>query len=235
MNPSTENPPPYDVEEPAPDERAAFDAAPDEMPDEGYRVVCATAVAALAIGALSPLAVVDPFFLALPVFGVFLAWRAIRKIRASTGEYLGIGAAYLGLLLSIGSFVGGMGWHSYVYATELHAGESRLYFEELQPDPTITGQAIPPSALQLDGKQVLVKGYMMPGSQTAGINEFLLVRDKGECCFGGKPRITDRIDVRLNNRAGTDYRYAVKVAGTLHVDASKSQGVYYYLEEAEVR
>lgn len=235
LNQTTENPPTCDLEEPMLDERAAFNDTPDELPEEGYRAVCATAIAALAIGGLSPLALFDPFFLALPALGVYLAWRAIRTIRSAPAEYAGIGPAYLGLILSIGCLVGGMGWHSYVYATELPPGHERLYFEELQPDPTILGQPFPPGALSLEGKKVLVKGYMMPGAQMSGINEFMLVRDRGECCFGGNPKITDRIDVRLNNRGGTDYRFAVKVAGTLHVDPSRSRGVYYYLEGAEVR
>ncbi|HZZ71514.1 MAG TPA: hypothetical protein VFE24_04625 [Pirellulales bacterium] len=207
----------------------------EDAPDERYRAVCASSVVAAGMGLISPLAWFDPLFLLIPLAGIAFAVRAIRKIRREPDRYLGAAPANLGLMLSLGCFLSGAGWQCYVYRTELPEGYRRLYFDELQPDPSIVGQVLPPNATKLDGDNVLIKGYMYPGSATSGINEFILVRDRGECCFGGNPKLTDRIQVRIDDPNGVDYRFAVKVAGKLHVDPSRSHGMFYYLEGAQVR
>ena len=39
-----------------------------------------------------------------------------------------------------------------------------------------------------------------------GITQFLLVRDQGTCCFGGNPKVTDRILVQLSDKEGFAFR-----------------------------
>ena len=77
---------------------------------------------------------------------------------------------------------------------------------------------------------------MYPGRQKDGIREFLLVRDQGECCFGGNPKITDRIQVSLENPLTLTYESRLhKVGGTFHVEVAPKTidgakgGIYYHL------
>jgi hypothetical protein len=92
----------------------------------------------------------------------------------------------------------------------------------------------------MDGHRVLLKGYMYPGKQQHGIVQFLLVRDQGDCCFGGNPKITDRVLVQLSDPRGIEFsprltkiagRFVVRPAGNTGIDG----GVLYHLEDAFAR
>jgi hypothetical protein len=66
------------------------------------------------------------------------------------------------------------------------------------------------------------------------------VRDQGDCCFGGNPKITDRVLVQLADAAGIPFTPRLtKIAGTFHVRPAGTPelggGVLYHLENARVR
>jgi hypothetical protein len=87
---------------------------------------------------------------------------------------------------------------------------------------------------------VLLKGYMYPGSQQNGILQFLLVRDQGDCCFGGNPKITDRVLVQLQDTKSIAFSPRLtKIAGRFEVrptgSAALDGGVLYHLEDAVAR
>jgi NAD(P)-dependent dehydrogenase (short-subunit alcohol dehydrogenase family) len=119
-----------------------------------------------------------------------LAYRTIsRRPDEFTGRPLAIGAVVLAAV----SLVAALVTLTRAYAAELPAGYERLTYGMLQPldgDPPGT---VPDTARSADGRNVLLKGYMYPGKQQSGITQFLLVRDQGDCCFGGNPKITDRV------------------------------------------
>ena len=99
---------------------------------------------------------------------------------------------------------------------------------------------VPDSARALEGRDVLLKGYIYPGKQQQGLVQFLLVRDQGDCCFGGNPKITDRVLVQLADPAGTEFSPRLtKVAGRFRVQpagtADLTGGVLYHLDNARVR
>ena len=164
---------------------------------EQYRALSTAAVASLIIGLLSPLAILSWSLAVVPITGVLVSLLAIAKVRRNRSELSGETLARVGLALSLAFGVIGPGWLGYVYATEVPPGYERISYALLQPDETQPGQIVPPSALDLEGKRVFIKGYVYPGQRTNGIQEFLLVRDQGDCCFGGDPKITDRIHVTL--------------------------------------
>ena len=101
--------------------------------------------------------------------------------------------------LLIGFWLFGWSWLGFVYATEVPEGYQRIGYGQLQPDPNHPDEPIPPAAKELDGQKVFIKGYVYPTISQHGIREFLLVRDEGSCCFGGNPKITDRIQVTLRD------------------------------------
>jgi hypothetical protein len=92
----------------------------------------------------------------------------------------------------------------------------------------------------MNGRDVLLKGYIYPGSRQRGITEFVLCRDQGDCCFGGQPKITDRVVVRLADPKGIDFtQRLVKIAGRFRIEPAGTTelggGVLYHLDQAVTR
>ena len=207
---------------------------------EDYRALSGVAIAAAALTVVAPLAFIDWWLAVVPILGMVLGSVALRDIArrpdALTGRPLAIGA----ILLSAVALAGGISRLAIVYAAELPAGFARLSYAELQPLPGDPPDAVPDTALAVNGRDVLLKGYMYPGKQTQGIRQFLLVRDQGDCCFGGNPKITDRVLVQLAEPAGIDFTpRLVKLAGKFHVRPAGAPeiggGVLYHLEDARPR
>jgi hypothetical protein len=215
-----------------------------EADGEGrYRAVAGTAIAAAIVAALSPLAFFDWWLTVVPVIGIVLGILGLRAIWQRPDEFVGVPLACAALLVSAACLGGGLVTLSITYARELPEGFVRLDYGMLQPLPGDPPEAIPDSARAMDGKNVLLKGYMYPGKQQRGIVQFLLVRDQGDCCFGGNPKITDRVLVQMNDPArpqGIDFsqrvtkiagRFAIRPTGTAVLDG----GVLYHLEDAVAR
>jgi hypothetical protein len=216
-----------------------------ESPDESYeqyRSLSTSAVASLIVGLLSCTAILDWSLVAVPVIGIALSVFALRTIQRQSGELAGDSLARAGLGLSLLFALAGPAWLTYEYATELPGGYQRVSYSELQPDPEQVGQQVPPGALELEGKKIFIKGFIYPGREKDGIRQFLLVRDQGDCCFGGNPKITDRIQVTLVDPLRLKFQSRLhKVGGTFHVSpanttvAGAKGGVFYHLEADYLR
>jgi hypothetical protein len=85
---------------------------------------------------------------------------------------------------------------------------------------------IAPDVAALDGKPIFIKGYMYPTRQKTGIQEFVLVKDTGQCCFGGNPKLTDMIVVKFQDGMTVDHKEQtlVAVAGTFHAKNIRQSG-----------
>ena len=216
-------------------------AAPAAEPvADGYRAVSGVAIAATALAAFAPLAFVDWWLLVVPVLAIVLGVVALRDIARRPGMLIGRPLALAAMAVAAVCFGGGLAYLSAVYAAELPPGFERLSYAMLQPADGDPPDAVPDSARALDGRQVLLKGYMYPGKQQRGIAQFLLVRDQGDCCFGGNPKLTDRVLVQIRTPGGTVFSpRLVKIAGRFQVrptgTAGLDGGVLYHLEDAEVR
>ncbi len=206
-----------------------------------YRALSTGAVCSVVMGLLSGLAFLDWTMAVVPVVGMLVGASALVRIRARPAELAGAPLAWAGTALSLGCLVGGLSLLTYTYLTEVPEGYSRISYEALQPDDRVQGQLVPSNIGDLEGKPIFIKGFMFPGRKTTGLNDFLLVRDRGSCCFGGNPKLTDRIRVKLKNPQGVDYTTnEYKIAGTFRLKAQPTEqdvtgGVYYELSEAEVR
>jgi hypothetical protein len=223
------------------DSPSAADSATLPPEDHAYRALSGTAIAAGVLALLGPLALIDWWLLTVPALGCLLgilAWRdVVQRPDVLTGRRL----AMLSAAWSAVVFAGALGYLSWVYAAELPPGFERISYGPLQPEDGMAPGTIPASALALHGQDVLLKGYMYPGKQQSGIRQFLLVRDQGDCCFGGNPKITDRVLVQLRDGDGITFsprqrkiagRFLVKPTGGIgDVDG----GVLYHLEDAFVR
>lgn len=215
-----------------------------DMPEDGtgetYRALSGTAVAALAFALLSPLAFFGWWLLCVPLIGLVLGLVALNDIRRRPADLTGRGLALAAVVLAAICLGGATTTLSIIYATELPPGHERLSYAALQPAAGDPPTAIPPTAVALDGRDVLLKGYMYPGSRTRGIVQFLLVRDQGDCCFGGNPKITDRVLVQLADPAGIEFSPRLrKVAGRFRIEPTGTStldgGVLYHLDQARLR
>ncbi len=214
----------------------------DDLHDPAlYRALSRPAVASLVLGVLSLAALLFPTLLILPAAGVLLAGIAIRSIKRYPDEWSGLTIARLGYALCGLMLVGGIALHATVYAMEVPEGFQRISFYDLQPDDDQPDMPIPSEAVNLDGQKVFIKGYVYPDGQQSNIKRFVLVPDRGTCCFGGQPKLTDMIEVTLRDPHRIRYSYQLrKLAGTLRVDTrlkpvSGLGGVYYQLDAEYVQ
>lgn len=215
-------------------------ARPAEPEPDLYRAISGTAIAAAAVALLSPLVVLGWSFAAVPVVGLVLAVAALGDIARRPAAVTGRGLALAALAVSGISLVGGLAYLGAVYTAELPEGFVRLNYAMLQPLPGDPATAVPDSAREMNGREVLLKGYIYPGSRQRGITEFLLCRDQGDCCFGGNPKITDRVLVQLADPAGIEFTSRlVKIAGRFQVRPAGAPeiggGVLYHIEDARAR
>jgi len=92
---------------------------------------------------------------------------------------------------------------------------------------------------QLDGKQIRIRGYILPSFQQTGIKQFVLVRDNMECCFGPGALLHDCILVEMIAPATAEFTVRpVSVVGTFSIREVKGpDGNYlaiYHLDGKQV-
>lgn len=189
-----------------------------EMEDLGYKPVPVLAPVGLVLGICSFVALIFPVALAIPVLAAALSLVAGWQIRSSQGEFGGKWLARLGVLFAALFLCSGTALHAYTYATEVPPGFERVNFYWLSKQQPVfaDGQVrVAEEARQWDGKQVFIKGYMYPTRQLTGIKEFVLCRDNGDCCFGGQPKLTDMIVVKMKKGMAVNHKdqLLVSVAG----------------------
>jgi hypothetical protein len=225
------------------DDRAYGHESPDDYdPAEDYRALSAAAVSTFALGLLSPLAFLDMWLGLVPIAALMLGFVALRQIGKRPEEFTGKKLAIAGIALALVFLIGGGTYQGFVYSNELPGPDFvRASYAELQPYEGDPWTKLSPETVALDGKKILIKGYVFPGQRQSGITQFLLVRDQGDCCFGGNPKVTDRILVSLKDTKGFDFSgKSFKVAGEFHIappmQAADAQGVVlYHLVNAELR
>ena len=77
---------------------------------------------------------------------------------------------------------------------------------------------ITPGIEKLVGKQVKIRGYMLPSFKQKGITQFVLVRDNMECCFGPGAALFDCIIVEMEEGKSASFTVRpVAVEGVFNV------------------
>jgi hypothetical protein len=205
-----------------------------------YRTVSRTAVLGLVFGIVGLLAILYAAMLFLPAVGLIFSLLALASFRKYPEELTGKPIAWTAFLLSGLLLIVAPIRHAYIYATEVPEGYERISFSTLT-SPKGAPDMPTAEALELNGKQVFVKGYIHPSSISANSSKyFVLVPDLGTCCFGGQPPLTHMIEVTLTGNEGVRHSFRkFKLAGKLQVDTnlkpiSGLQGVYYQLRADHV-
>lgn len=195
----------------------------EDFSDFNYRPVPMVAVAGFALALISFGGVFIWLALPLCLVAAGVCLTALVSIRRANGEFGGGVLSALGLFLSIAFFVGGITWQVYAYQTELPVGFSRVSFvnDIAAKDFVYTDghMDVHPDVKALVGKQVFLKGFMYPTQTMVGLKSFLLIKDNNQCCFGGKPAVSDRLGVVFDEGVEADY-YAgrVSIAGTFEIN-----------------
>ncbi len=197
-----------------------------------YRSIYTGAILAMLLGLLSSVILFNPngslqytlLMVPIPVVGFLIALSALKVIREAPEVFTGKNFANIGLLLSSVFLVLGVGSSSYVYLTEVPDGYSRASFLDMKPSEAemLSRDLIPQEIEELLDNKVFIKGFIRPDSitYTENINNFLLVRDSNECCFGDQSTVKffDQIRVQLSPGMTTDYHAGIfRVGGTLSV------------------
>ena len=189
-----------------------------------YRPMPALVSVAGAFAFFSLTAFVLDWLLLVPVVGLLLAGTALWQIRRSRGAFGGQAMTWALMGIMGLEFVAGAGMHAYSFATEVPEGFERVSFPNdisKYDLKTVDGQLrIPEPVQQLDGQLVFLKGYMYPKRETRGLHQFVLCKDMGQCCFGGNPKPTDMIVIKMNKGLTADQHTGmVSVAGVFHTQA----------------
>ncbi|MFT4513836.1 MAG: hypothetical protein ACI89X_000904 [Planctomycetota bacterium] len=86
-------------------------------------------------------------------------------------------------------------------------------------------KGIPKKIKKLDGKKVLMLGFMLPIDEVQNIKEFLLVESLWSCCYGQPPDINGIARCVMPKGKTLDYQFdPMKLVGTLKVDATVMDG-----------
>ena len=169
--------------------------------DVDYVPVSPWAPIALSMGLLGLTGFIGYFGLYVAFFGIFVGIGAINQIRSAGGFVKGTWMATAGLVLSICSFSLGSAKMSYDYKHEVPVGYQRVNFPKDVAEKQFVflggHRKLHPDVAGLIGKKVYLKGFMWATQETEGLRQFILLKDNGECCFGGKPKSHDYIIVTL--------------------------------------
>lgn len=142
----------------------------------------------------------------LPLIAIALGVSALFKIRRYPNELMGRIPALLAIGVSVVALVAGVATQRYIYAHEVPKGYDRITWYDLRPHGEERRFPLPLKAFELDGKRVFIKGYVHPSvSGTGPVKTFMLVGDMKTCCFGGMPKLVDRIDVLLEGNLSVQY------------------------------
>jgi hypothetical protein len=206
---------------------SAFAPSADE--DFDYKPVAILGPVSLFIGVCAATGLMFPSGVLLGLAGILLAIVALYQIRVADGELTGRFLAVSGLVVSTAMTLAGGGYHGYVYATEVPEGYERLSFSWLSNQGMIveeSGARPTEDVAKFDGKKVYIKGYMYPVRQRHGLTEFVLCKDNGDCCFGGQPKLTDMIAVKMQPGLSVDLleQQLVGVAGIFRASTVTQSG-----------
>jgi len=175
----------------------------DDGNDFDYVPITPWAPLALCLGLLSLTGFIGLFGLYVAAFGIFIGIAAFLRVRGAAGAVKGGAMSVIGLVLSAASLILGSAKMAHAYSTEVPEGYLRVNFQseiaEKQFYYVAGKRKLDPDVTKFIGKKVYLKGFMWATQATDGLPRFILLKDNGECCFGGKPKSHDFITVTLNS------------------------------------
>lgn len=206
---------------------------PDRWEDEfHYRQIPVLSPVSLVLGLASLVVFVTAFGIIIGSIGVIIGLICFLSTVRNREEIGGFKITVAGLILSAACVVYGSSKLAYDYSTEVPEGFRRISFTNDIAEKGFKYEkgkgtwAIHPEVEELSGQKLFLKGFMYPTRQKEGITEFILAKDNGQCCFGGNPKVTDMILVRMKKPPKVDFTdRRVSVAGVFRTQRNSSEGL----------
>ena len=78
---------------------------------------------------------------------------------------------------------------------------------EIEPDQDYEPEMLTDKIRKLDGKKVILRGFMDSSSifQRKGIKQFVLIRDNSICCFGPGAKIYHNVQIDMDGKASAEF------------------------------
>ncbi|MGL4594518.1 MAG: hypothetical protein ACRCUY_07310 [Thermoguttaceae bacterium] len=202
----------------------------------GYRAVSALAVSGFVFSLFTPLMFLSNWFAICPLIGVLCGLFGLYNILSSpfdyTGKYFAHGAVALSLLFGLSA--GGWGLWNFYFSVPF--GYTTVDFADLLPNPDT--KKLPSYIVELgqDHRKIYIRGYMYPGRQLSGIQDFMLVRTVEHCKFcTPEQNPFDMISVHCTGDMRVPFRRRpVFVGGTLYINENFRYGELPYHIEADL-
>lgn len=200
------------------------DDEPPVVDDEySYRPVSSLAVCSLVLGLLSLVGIFLWIMLPVGLLAIALGAIAILSIRRWKGEYTGTWVAITGIFFGSVTLMAGTVVQINAFQHEVPEGFTRISFvKDISAKDFVTnhrGTKVHPDVEALVGKKVFFKGFVFPTDQYEGLTSFLLLKDSEECCFGGQPKLQDKVGCIMQAGKTTNYISGrASVAGTFRIN-----------------
>jgi hypothetical protein len=192
-----------------------YSLAAEQLSERGegtYQSICKPALLCFLTAIFSLGALLSESLIILPILGLVLFAFAVRSFRRFPQELVGRKLMVIGGIANALLLVSSAAWHIYCFNTEVPPDHQRIRFSYLKPEK---GRRVAYStrAEELDGQRVFIKGYVRPSDRKLDLQEFILVGDFGQCCFGGNPKIDEVIEVSFQNDLRIDYGWGLRHIG----------------------
>jgi hypothetical protein len=201
----------------------------------GYRAVSILAIIAFILSLFTPLMLLSNWFIIFPLIGATCGIWGLYNILSCPFDYTGRGFALVGIIFSFVLGIAAAGWGIWHFYYSIPYGYTAIQFEELRPDDK---NRIPEHILTIakEQRKVYIKGYMYPGRQFSGIQNFMMVRTKEHCKFcTPEQNPFDMIGVHCVGELRAQFRTKpVHIGGTLYVNEDFRYGELPYLIEADL-
>ena len=202
----------------------------------GYRAVSILAVIAFVLSLFTPLMLLSNWFIIFPLIGAVCGIFGLYNILSCPFDYTGRGFALAGICFSFLLGIAAAGWGIWHYYFSVPYGYTAVQFLELRRDEQT--KKLPEHILKLaeEQRKVYIKGYMYPGRQLSGIQNFMLVRTQEHCKFcSPEQNPFDMISVHCTgDLRGTFRTKTVYVGGTLHINEDFRYSELPYHIEADL-
>jgi hypothetical protein len=202
----------------------------------GYRAVSLLAVIAFALSLFTPLMLISNWFIFVPLTGALCGIFGLYKILACPFDYTGRGFAFTGIIFSFVLGISAACWGVWHYYFNIPYGYTAVQFLDLRKDPKTERFPEHILAIAREHRKIYIKGYMYPGRQLSGIQDFMLVRTQEHCKFcSPEQNPFDMISVHFTGDLKAGFRTKpVYIGGELYLNEDFKYGELPYHIEADV-
>ena len=239
MSQSTLSPPMTDLAERITKSANSSWANDSEFDKFDYTPVSPWGPVALVLGIASLTGLTNSLFgLCIAFFGVVLGIAAVVRIRSADGTMKGTSFAVSGFTLSLLCLTLGSVKLSNAYQTECPEGFQRVNFpNDISAHEFVYyggRRRLAPEVAPLIGQKLFLKGFMWQTQRADGLEEFVFLKDNGECCFGGSPKPFDMMVVKMAEGTTKAYTGMIAVAGILNANVNAQEGEPVYTVDATI-